>query len=223
VRHIQPFFDSSIWSGFDDSDGVRWFTPFSSWKLILLIEELLLYLPEPFFSPRIWWAGIFRPEPVRVSIIWIRKLELGTYFQGRAEWGCTEFLQLLAKFCYRKGLPMDCYVERERSARSARPTVRARDSTDNVYPDWPSGIWRRLMEKDNKKARDDARKEYNDTIRVSYSLFPLRFDHCAQALTCRLSLHSFGNETRATKHIMQHKISRRPNKRLYPQHQRQAR
>jgi DnaJ family protein A protein 5 len=27
--------------------------------------------------------------------------------------------------------------------------------------------WCRLMEKDNKKLRDDARKEYNDTIRVS--------------------------------------------------------
>lgn len=26
------------------------------------------------------------------------------------------------------------------------------------------------MEKDNKKLRDDARKEYNDTIRVSFSL-----------------------------------------------------
>lgn len=25
----------------------------------------------------------------------------------------------------------------------------------------------RLMEKDNKKARDDARKDYNDTVRVS--------------------------------------------------------
>lgn len=28
----------------------------------------------------------------------------------------------------------------------------------------------RLMERDNKKARDDARKEYNDTIRVCCSL-----------------------------------------------------
>lgn len=26
------------------------------------------------------------------------------------------------------------------------------------------------MEKDNKKARDDARKEYNDTVRVSDSI-----------------------------------------------------
>lgn len=25
----------------------------------------------------------------------------------------------------------------------------------------------RLMEKDNKKARDDAKREYNDTVRVS--------------------------------------------------------
>lgn len=29
---------------------------------------------------------------------------------------------------------------------------------------------RRLMEKDNKKAREDARREYNDTIRVNYSV-----------------------------------------------------
>ena len=26
------------------------------------------------------------------------------------------------------------------------------------------------MEKDNKKAREDARREYNDTVRVSHSL-----------------------------------------------------
>ncbi|KAF8962691.1 hypothetical protein BDZ97DRAFT_1823537 [Flammula alnicola] len=31
---------------------------------------------------------------------------------------------------------------------------------------------RRLMEKDNKKLREDARKEYNDTIRVSTLLYP---------------------------------------------------
>jgi len=31
-----------------------------------------------------------------------------------------------------------------------------------------SDSWSRLMEKDNKKQRDDARKEYNETIRVSF-------------------------------------------------------
>lgn len=30
---------------------------------------------------------------------------------------------------------------------------------------------RRLMEKDNKKAREDARREYNDTVRVSTSVY----------------------------------------------------
>ena len=33
--------------------------------------------------------------------------------------------------------------------------------------DAPDRRVRRLMEKENKKARDDARKEYNETIRVS--------------------------------------------------------
>lgn len=33
----------------------------------------------------------------------------------------------------------------------------------------------RLMEKDNKKLRDDARKEYNETVRVSRLVFPLHF------------------------------------------------
>jgi hypothetical protein len=29
------------------------------------------------------------------------------------------------------------------------------------------------MEKENRKAREDARKEYNDTVRVGYSLSDL--------------------------------------------------
>jgi len=28
-----------------------------------------------------------------------------------------------------------------------------------------------MMEKENKKARDDARRDYNETIRVGYSFF----------------------------------------------------
>ena len=35
----------------------------------------------------------------------------------------------------------------------------------------------RLMEKDNKKARDDARREYNDTVRVSRSFTPSSHYH----------------------------------------------
>lgn len=34
--------------------------------------------------------------------------------------------------------------------------------------DAPSRFVRRQMEKENKKARDTGRKEYNDTVRVSY-------------------------------------------------------
>jgi DnaJ family protein A protein 5 len=32
---------------------------------------------------------------------------------------------------------------------------------------------RRIMEKENKKVREDYRKEYNDTVRVSFGLNPL--------------------------------------------------
>ena len=38
-----------------------------------------------------------------------------------------------------------------------------------VSYDTMSYIYIRLMEKDNKKARDDARRDYNDTVRVGTS------------------------------------------------------
>lgn len=34
--------------------------------------------------------------------------------------------------------------------------------------------YNRLMEKENKKSRDDARREYNDTVRVSSHIMRLR-------------------------------------------------
>ena len=55
VRHLQPFFDPSIWSGFDDSQDVRQQTV----PLFTQVTELrrrglglLYYLPQPLRAPR---------------------------------------------------------------------------------------------------------------------------------------------------------------------------
>lgn len=46
----------------------------------------------------------------------------------------------------------------------------------------------RLMEKDNRKVRDDARKEYNETVRVSTNRCEFGRSNCAE----QISLSGFG-------------------------------
>lgn len=58
--------------------------------------------------------------------------------------------------------------------------------------DAPNRNVRRQMEKENRKAREAARKEYNDTIRVN--LKTLMHSQAIHFCTCRILQSSFVNE-----------------------------
>ena len=68
------------------------------------------------------------------------------------------------EFHHGKRFLLDGTMESGRSTRETRSKVNESLFVAKVL--LPES-WCRLMEKDNKKLRDDARKEYNDTIRVS--------------------------------------------------------
>jgi hypothetical protein len=60
-------------------------------------------------------------------------------------------------------------------------------------------IYIRLMEKDNKKARDDARRDYNDTVRVCISSQLLRIFRVNQSLLYSHWLNLYESEIPATR------------------------
>lgn len=67
----------------------------------------------------------------------------------------------------------------------------------------------RLMEKDNKKAREDARRDYNDTVRVRNMSFVVLIPINTFVFYSPL-LNLSGNETHATKPMWPDKPKSRP-------------
>lgn len=76
------------------------------------------------------------------------------------------FLSILAQFQYWKGFCVGREVGYIGSSRSSCAQVRADHRRYLLHQ-----LYFRLMEKENKKARDDSRKGYNETIRVYEFLF----------------------------------------------------
>ena len=77
---------------------------------------------------------------------------------------CAHILQLLDELRHQQGVRLGRPVEYCRGSGPACPQVSCTRSVAHLNSD----VTRiRLMERDNKKARDEARKEYNDTVRVS--------------------------------------------------------
>ncbi len=64
---------------------------------------------------------------------------------------------------------------------------------------WIIHILQRLMEQDNKKAREDARHEYNDAIRAC--ILTLATSRCIYLRSSRVLSTSSGNEILVTKRI----------------------
>ena len=164
VRHLAPFFDASNWSGFDDSDSVCRLYLIDSISLRLaniLITQGFHTLYRNLFSrlalEEAEWSGHSvsdYPSFGYASWTWSGP--------GKGQPNSHEG----ARFFYNYWLSFA--TEKDFSWIEAWSTNEA-----------PDRQIRRLMEKDNKKARDTARKEYNDTVRVC--------DHLDLGLRSRLS------------------------------------
>ncbi|EMD33296.1 hypothetical protein CERSUDRAFT_160177 [Gelatoporia subvermispora B] len=124
VRHLAQFFDSSIYSGFDDTDN-SFFTIYRNLFARLAHDETLYDpTPLPSFGDSTWpWAPPAKgADAAAARTFYNFWLNFATHkdFAWTDQWNVSEA---------------------------------------------PDRRVRRLMERDNKKARDDARKEYNETVR----------------------------------------------------------
>ncbi|KAJ7352585.1 DnaJ domain-containing protein [Mycena albidolilacea] len=122
VRHLNRFFDSSIWSGVDDGEN-SFFTIYRSLFARLQAEEALISDSDyPSFGYAGWtWAPADKTaDGTRTFYAAWTNFATAKDFVWMDQWNLTEA---------------------------------------------PDRRVRRLMEKDNKKAREDARREYNDTVR----------------------------------------------------------
>ncbi|RDB30998.1 DnaJ subfamily C member 21 [Hypsizygus marmoreus] len=124
VGHISRFLDSTLWSGFDDSED-GFFTLYRNLFDRLGAEEAMFSsdIEFPSFGHATWpWAAAGKEE-IRAArhfyAVWMN-FATAKDFSWSDQWNIAEA---------------------------------------------PDRRVRRLMEKDNKKARDDARREYNDTVR----------------------------------------------------------
>ncbi|KAI0048979.1 DnaJ-domain-containing protein [Auriscalpium vulgare] len=126
VRHLAPFLNPSIWTGFDDADN-SFFTIYRNLFDRLAFDEKL-YDPDaalPSFGYAAWdWAGPSKEQKHEAARTfynyWLNFVTMKD-FSWMDQWNVSEA---------------------------------------------PDRRVRRLMERDNKKARDDGRKEYNDTVRT---------------------------------------------------------
>lgn len=158
VRHLAPFFDASNWNGFDDGDSVRYTT-------CLIINRRIIYcLMQGFFT---LYRNLFarlafeEAEWSNHSVSDYPSFGLATWTwsgPGKGQPNSAEG----ARFFYNYWLSFA--TEKDFSWIEAWSTNEA-----------PDRQIRRLMEKDNKKARDNARKEYNDTVRVRSIFLSLRY------------------------------------------------
>ncbi|TFK70296.1 DnaJ-domain-containing protein [Pluteus cervinus] len=122
VKHLARFFDSSIWSAYDNSDD-GFFTIYGNLFVRLQAEENM-------------FEGVQLPPFGDSTWTWIPA--------SKDENGARSFYNAWLNFATAKDFSW---------------------SDQWNLSEAPDRRVRRLMEKDNKKARDDARKEYNDTIR----------------------------------------------------------
>ncbi|OAX36226.1 DnaJ-domain-containing protein [Rhizopogon vinicolor AM-OR11-026] len=123
VRHLARFFDTTIWSGFDNSEN-SFFTMYRNLFTRLAQEEnLISEIEYPYFGDASWpWTA---PKTANQP-------------------AARDFYNAWLNFATLKD-----FIWMEQWNLSEAPDRRVR----------------RLMERDNKKARDDARKDYNETIR----------------------------------------------------------
>ncbi|KZT29926.1 DnaJ-domain-containing protein [Neolentinus lepideus HHB14362 ss-1] len=123
-KHLTPFFDASIWSGYGD-DGSSFFTIYRNLFTRLAHDESFYNTTAlPSFGDSTWsWAPTAKGEEMTAARTFYN---FWTNFATSKEFEWMEVWDL-----------------------STAPDRRVR----------------RTMERDNKKARDDARREYNDTVR----------------------------------------------------------
>lgn len=123
VRHLARFFDTTVWSGFDDSEN-SFFTIYRNLFTRLAQEEnLISQLEYPSFGDASWpWSTPKSTNTPAARSFYNAWLNFATLkdFVWMEQWNLAEA---------------------------------------------PDRRVRRLMERDNKKARDEARKDYNETIR----------------------------------------------------------
>ncbi|THH16676.1 hypothetical protein EW146_g4023 [Bondarzewia mesenterica] len=124
VRHLAPFLNPSIWTGFDDGEN-SFFTIYRNLFARLAHDEALYTdMAFPSFGDSTWtWTAPSNDREMEAARTFYRYwLNFATEkeFTWCDQWNVAEA---------------------------------------------PDRRVRRLMEKDNKKARDEARKEYNETIR----------------------------------------------------------
>ncbi|TFY74996.1 hypothetical protein EWM64_g9015, partial [Hericium alpestre] len=124
VKHLAPFFNPSIWTGFDDGEN-SFFTIYRNlFARIAHDEKLYTDTDFPTFGYSTWtWAAPSKAQQMEAARTfynyWLN-------FSTHKEFGWVDMWN-------------------------------ASDAPDRRV--------RRLMERDNKKARDEARKEYNETVR----------------------------------------------------------
>ncbi|KAA1467416.1 DnaJ-domain-containing protein [Dentipellis sp. KUC8613] len=134
VKHLAPFFNPSIWSGFDDGEN-SFFTIYRNLFDRLAHDERQFTDTEfPTFGDASWtWAAPSKAEQMTAA---------RTFYNFWLNFATAKEFSWMEQW----------------------------DASDA-----PDRRVRRLMEKDNKKARDDARREYNDTVR-SLCLFVRKRD-----------------------------------------------
>ncbi|KAI0759556.1 hypothetical protein BD413DRAFT_722231 [Trametes elegans] len=124
VRHLAQFFDTGIYSGFDDGPN-SFFTIYRNlFDRLAHDEKQYVDVPLPSFGESTWpWLAPSKAEQDRCARTFYNywtNFATGKVFEWADQWNIAEA---------------------------------------------PDRRVRRLMERDNKKARDEARKEYNDTVR----------------------------------------------------------
>ncbi|KAF8876738.1 DnaJ domain-containing protein [Infundibulicybe gibba] len=124
VRHLAQFFDSSIWSNFDDDENSFFLIYRNLFTRIAAEEAMVSDIEFPSFGHPTWpWAVTNKGEEDTAAkgfyTAW-NNFTTAKDFSWMDQWNISEA---------------------------------------------PDRRVRRLMEKDNKKARDDARRDYTDTVR----------------------------------------------------------
>ncbi|KAG6896561.1 hypothetical protein C0992_007454 [Termitomyces sp. T32_za158] len=164
-RHLSRFLDASLWTGFDDGPD-SFFTFYRNLFERLGAEEAMFSadFDYPSFGYSTWtWTGAGKDDVQEaVKLFYAAWINFATAkdFTWFEQWNLNE-----------------------------APDRRVKRFAFHFTALWNAFIFHpRLMEKDNKKARDDARKEYNDTIRVSW---PRKTDINDTQLTYLQSLARF--------------------------------
>ncbi|KAG2018154.1 DnaJ protein [Coprinopsis cinerea AmutBmut pab1-1] len=157
TRHLARFFDATIWDGFHDEEN-GFFSIYRNLFSRIQSEEAMLD-PDASGYPSFGYS----------SWPWTTEMKKRTNADGAAR----EFYSVWSNFATEKEFG---WVEQWRLSEAPDRRVRRFVAFANVICAvscdilmvnwcWVFGICR-LMEKDNKKARDDARREYNETVRA---------------------------------------------------------